>query len=154
MSASKPRGKNWTPMEDEALCRAWLEVSQDSIVGTNQRTENLYARIFEKFLEYCTENDVPGNPELRAPSGIKSQWHSINSKLCQQICWLRGANQCSSAEWCFSGRQFEEGVGIVCYNGEDIIHDDELFPDSGECPEVATIPHRKGKYSNRKLQKS
>ena len=26
MSASKARGKNWSHLEDEALCRAWLDV--------------------------------------------------------------------------------------------------------------------------------
>ena len=71
MSASKPRGKNWTNLEDETLCRAWLNVSQDPIVGTNQKIENLYGRIFEKFVEVCTENSVVINPEQGAPSGIK-----------------------------------------------------------------------------------
>ncbi|XP_058828373.1 uncharacterized protein LOC131688218 [Topomyia yanbarensis] len=81
MSTSKPRGKNWTHLEDEALCQAWLHVSQDPIVGTNQKSENLYGTIFDKFIEICSENCVSAQPDLRAPSGIKGRWHFINKSV-------------------------------------------------------------------------
>ncbi|XP_062556802.1 uncharacterized protein LOC134221629 [Armigeres subalbatus] len=99
MSASKPRGKNWTQLEDEVLCKAWLEVSQDPAVGTYQKTEKLYARIFEKFVEICTMDGVP-NSELRAPSGIKSRWHTINkcaSKFAGCLAQINARPQCGAS---------------------------------------------------------
>ena len=73
MMASKAHGKNWFHLEDEALCRAWLDVSQDPIVGTNQKTEHLYEKVYEKYLEICKANGVGDHPELRAPSGIPKE---------------------------------------------------------------------------------
>lgn len=81
MSESKPRGKNWTVLEDETLCQAWLEVSQDPVVGTNQRTETLYSRVYEKFVEICTEKTASVVPEQRTASGIKGRWHFINKSV-------------------------------------------------------------------------
>lgn len=78
MSASKQRGKNWSIAEDEALCTAWLNISQDASIGTNQRIETMYDRVYDLFIEICTERQVLANPELRAASGIKARWHHIS----------------------------------------------------------------------------
>ncbi|XP_058826817.1 uncharacterized protein LOC131686841 [Topomyia yanbarensis] len=96
MSASK-RGTNWTTQEDEALCAAWLNTSQDASIGINQRAKTLYDRVFDRFLEICSENHVPGNPELRAPSGIKARWHHI-SKMASKFagCVAQIENRCQS----------------------------------------------------------
>lgn len=84
MSASKVRGKKWTVEEDEALCIAWLNVSQDGATGTNQKLDTLYDRIYEMFVEICTTNSSVCNPELRAPSGLKARWLVIN-KACSKF---------------------------------------------------------------------
>lgn len=80
MSASK-RGKKWSVEEDEALCTAWLNVSQDAATGTNQKIDTLYDRVYEMFVEICTSKNYICNPELRAPSGLKARWRTI-SKSC------------------------------------------------------------------------
>ncbi|KAK1578366.1 hypothetical protein Q3G72_029740 [Acer saccharum] len=49
--------KNWQSHEDEALCKAWLHVSEDAIVGTNQKRDSLWSNIkniFEEMLGYKT----------------------------------------------------------------------------------------------------
>lgn len=74
----KARGKNWTSGEDEALCLAWLDVSQDPIVSTNQKAETLYDRIHQKFAEICREKNLAVDPELRGIKGIKSRWSIVN----------------------------------------------------------------------------
>ncbi|XP_062708771.1 uncharacterized protein LOC109407123 isoform X1 [Aedes albopictus] len=84
MSASKARGKNWTVEEDEALCTAWLNVSQDGATGTYQRVDTLYERVYELFIEICTEKNLNCSAELRVPSGLKARWLLI-SKACSKF---------------------------------------------------------------------
>ncbi|KAI5327287.1 hypothetical protein L3X38_026683 [Prunus dulcis] len=36
MSTKSQRGVNWRPEEDEALCKGWVSISEDEVVGTNQ----------------------------------------------------------------------------------------------------------------------
>ncbi|EDS42091.1 conserved hypothetical protein [Culex quinquefasciatus] len=83
MSAAK-RGPNWTNEEDESLCEAWLNCSQDSIVGIQQKSDTLYERVCETFVEICNQKGLGNNPGLRAPSGIKARWHVI-SKACSKF---------------------------------------------------------------------
>ncbi|RUS14922.1 hypothetical protein BC937DRAFT_93156 [Endogone sp. FLAS-F59071] len=33
----KGKGKNFTVVEDQQLCRSWLNVSQDPVMGTGQK---------------------------------------------------------------------------------------------------------------------
>lgn len=75
------RGSNWTTPEDEALCIAWLNTSQDASVGINQRAKTMYDRVYMNFLEICVEKQVPGTPELRAASGIKARWHHVSKMV-------------------------------------------------------------------------
>ncbi|KAF0765324.1 hypothetical protein AaE_002991, partial [Aphanomyces astaci] len=49
------KGRNYLPAEQETLCRAWLQVSLDPIVGNDQKSSNFYdkvAEIFNKEHEY------------------------------------------------------------------------------------------------------
>ncbi|CAL1407086.1 unnamed protein product [Linum trigynum] len=39
------RGPNWRPNEDEILCRAWVSISEDGAVGTNQKYTRLWERV-------------------------------------------------------------------------------------------------------------
>ncbi|XP_055545314.1 uncharacterized protein LOC129730194 [Wyeomyia smithii] len=80
MTASK-RGHNWSVPEDEALCLAWLNTSQDSSVSANERGHSLYDRIHESFLEICAEKKLLRNPALRAATGIKARWHTISKNV-------------------------------------------------------------------------
>lgn len=75
---TKSRGKNWMIGEDESLCRAWLDISQDPVVSTNQKAETLYAKIQQKYAEICRENNVATDPDLRGVKSIKSRWCFIN----------------------------------------------------------------------------
>lgn len=79
------------------MCIAWLNTSQDASVGTNQRAKTMYDRVYNNFLEICSEKQVPANPELRAPSGIKARWHHISkmvSKFAGSLAQIE--NRCQS----------------------------------------------------------
>ncbi|XP_012859018.1 PREDICTED: uncharacterized protein LOC105978146 [Erythranthe guttata] len=65
------RNKNWNMEEDEALCKAWLRVSEDAIVGTDQQRGRLWERIRVEFISIL-EYD-PG----RNASGLAHRWKII-----------------------------------------------------------------------------
>ncbi|XP_058217848.1 uncharacterized protein LOC131328898 [Rhododendron vialii] len=71
------RGKSFNSDQDEAICNAYLCVSQDPIdpiVGTNQPRSKLWDRVAKKYTEF-TGGDV------RSDASIKSRWQII-----QQAC--------------------------------------------------------------------
>ena len=50
---TKTRTGNFTPAEDEQLCRSWLEISMDPLTNNSQRKEQFWDRITEKFNKYA-----------------------------------------------------------------------------------------------------
>ncbi|KAF7148148.1 hypothetical protein RHSIM_Rhsim03G0135600 [Rhododendron simsii] len=73
------RGKGFTMVEDEALCRAYLAISQDPIIGTNQTLANLWERIQ---LCFSSQADVDRN---RTAISLMKRWSKIQkavSKFC------------------------------------------------------------------------
>ena len=74
------RGKTWRPKEDEALCVAWMGVSQDSIIGAQQNSNSYWTQIHKDFLERT------GYPPLNVPSvckcnAIEKRWGSIREAV-------------------------------------------------------------------------
>ena len=53
MAREHIRGRNWTCEEDVALCLAWVSVSEDGAIGTNQNKKVLWDKIVAKFHENC-----------------------------------------------------------------------------------------------------
>ncbi|KAG5527482.1 hypothetical protein RHGRI_028395 [Rhododendron griersonianum] len=73
------RGKGFTMVEDEALCRAYLAISQDPIIGTNQTMANLWERLR---LCFSSQADVDCN---RTAVSLMKRWSKIQkavSKFC------------------------------------------------------------------------
>ncbi|XP_050131359.1 uncharacterized protein LOC126607699 [Malus sylvestris] len=77
MAKEHVRGRNWTFDEDIALCLAWISVSEDGVVSTNQNRKVLWGKIVDKF----HENSNAGRREV---GGVYDQWKIIN-KAC--ILW-------------------------------------------------------------------
>ena len=53
MAREHVRGRNWTFEEDVSLCLAWVSISEDGAVGTNQIKKVLWDNIIAKFQENC-----------------------------------------------------------------------------------------------------
>ncbi|KAF7132264.1 hypothetical protein RHSIM_Rhsim09G0056800 [Rhododendron simsii] len=73
------RGKGFTMVEDEALCRAYLAISKEPIIGTNQIMVNLWERIR---LCFSSQADVDCN---RTTVSLMKRWWKIQkavSKFC------------------------------------------------------------------------
>jgi len=75
------RGLNWRAKEDEALCRAWVSISEDGSVGINQPSETFWQRVYRKYLEIH-----PDANKTCTPTALTSRFKTIN-----QQCTLWGA---------------------------------------------------------------
>ncbi|XP_070667701.1 glutathione S-transferase T2-like [Malus domestica] len=67
-------GRNWTYEEDVSLCLAWVSVSEDGALGTNQNKKVLWDKIIVKFQENCNGGGRDGG-------GVYDRWKTIN-KAC------------------------------------------------------------------------
>ena len=57
------RGKSFLQDEDQVLCATWLEISQDPVMGSNQKKDRLWERISALFHsrrpDFCTGQRSP-----------------------------------------------------------------------------------------------
>ncbi|KAM0825521.1 hypothetical protein ACQ4PT_069498 [Festuca glaucescens] len=74
----KPRATNYNQQEDVALCYAWMNVSLDASVGTDQSKEKFWARIEDYY------NNTVTVPITRTQGSLGHRWGAI---LEQCNCW-------------------------------------------------------------------
>lgn len=75
------RGTSYTQAEDIALCSAYLNVSRDPIVGTNQKNDTYWERI----AKYYNSSNVPCS---RSPLSLSNRWLII-SKETSRFCSIK-----------------------------------------------------------------
>ena len=66
------RGGNFSVDEDNLLVSEWLNTSVDAMLGTDQRVE----KFWEKIWQYFCENNTYGT--TRSASSLQSRWGNIN----------------------------------------------------------------------------
>lgn len=71
----KERNRNWTNDEDEALCKAWLQISEDAIAGSDQPRVRLWDRVL------CEFHKVLGRETERISSALMNRWSLLQSHL-------------------------------------------------------------------------
>jgi len=76
------KGTSYTIAEDLALCSAYLNVSQDATVGTNQKSETYWERI----TNYYNNSKVP---RTRTEIALSHHWGSI-AKDTSLFCGIKG----------------------------------------------------------------
>jgi hypothetical protein len=77
----RSRGRNFSSAEDVKLCKAWIEVSQNSITGTDQRMETFWGKISDIFNSGKSADDE----DYRTPASLQSRWTTLQatvSKFC------------------------------------------------------------------------
>ena len=52
-AAAKAGRRNWSPSEDKALTQAWLDVSEDPIVGKDQKGQHCWAKVHQALGQNC-----------------------------------------------------------------------------------------------------
>ncbi|XP_012841222.1 PREDICTED: uncharacterized protein LOC105961539 [Erythranthe guttata] len=71
----RERQPNWTIQEDEALCKSWLHISEDAVVGTDQQRGRLWDRIRMEFINNLKQ-DVGRNS-----NGLMNRWSTIQQSV-------------------------------------------------------------------------
>ncbi|KAL9538094.1 hypothetical protein MBANPS3_011201 [Mucor bainieri] len=83
----KKKGVNFIPQEDVAVVRAWLSVSIDAEVGTNQTAPTYWQRIFDHF-----EGEMPGTQRT-----VDSMATDPGKR--QQVLWMSGTSGKRHGKW-------------------------------------------------------
>ena len=82
MITSAIKGRAETQKEDEALCRAYRWVLEDSVKGSSQTSERVWNRTFKKYYEFY-EGTTPPNHESCSSRWKKhfqpslNKWHQV-----------------------------------------------------------------------------
>jgi len=75
----KTRKGNYSIEEDMALVRSWLHISEDAVVGRDQKSSKLWQRILDTFHQFL------GKVTERNLQGLQNRWQTIShdvSKFC------------------------------------------------------------------------
>ncbi|KAL8256863.1 hypothetical protein R6Q59_028904 [Mikania micrantha] len=67
--------RKWTTEEEFALLKAWVDVSEDPIVGRNKKGPDFWSKIRSHFFQ------AMGRAEYRTNDMISSKWRDINRKV-------------------------------------------------------------------------
>ncbi|PNX54585.1 glutathione S-transferase t2-like protein [Trifolium pratense] len=78
-STQKKQRVRFLEEEDKLVIQTWLNVSKDSVVGNDQKSDCFWGRIKDRY------NNYRGSLIAREWSTLKSRWHLLN-KHCQWFC--------------------------------------------------------------------
>lgn len=98
----KERNPNWSKQEDEALCKAWLRISEDAATGTDQSRATLWDRIWNEF------NCILGYQTERTSTHLMNRWTAIQSRLNKYSGFVRTVERTPT-----SGYNVEDSVSSV-----------------------------------------
>ncbi|CAN0905245.1 hypothetical protein LINGRAHAP2_LOCUS23553 [Linum grandiflorum] len=79
------RNPNWSIPEDEALCNAWVQISEDGSIGICQTSAVFWERVKVIF-------SAKGFGTPRTIIGLRSRWRVINAQCGSWNAALRKAN--------------------------------------------------------------
>ena len=79
----KDRGHNWSAREDLSLCKAWIAISEDGIISTEQQMSAFWARAYQFFVVDF------GDSTSRDAKKMRTRWSNyllpIINKFCSYI---------------------------------------------------------------------
>lgn len=73
-------GKEYSPAENLAICKAWIQVSEDPIAGKDQKGEKFFAKVFSFYLVNMEKEKLPVN-KGRTACGVKNRWSKLNHDI-------------------------------------------------------------------------
>lgn len=76
-SSNRSRAINWQQDGDKALCKAWLNTSQDPETGTGQKSSTFWKRVHENFLQSYREDYDGRIPPDRPDRANQARWTII-----------------------------------------------------------------------------
>ncbi|XP_022034764.1 uncharacterized protein LOC110936658 [Helianthus annuus] len=72
---SKPKATKWTPIEEEALAKAFIGTSDNPTKGNNQSGEGFWSKVLAKFLVLRDQGPY------RDVDSVSSKWRKMNSSI-------------------------------------------------------------------------
>ncbi|KAF5792825.1 putative glutathione transferase [Helianthus annuus] len=72
---SKPKAIKWTPIEEEALAKAFIGTSDNPVKGNNQPGEGFWSKVLAKFLAMMDQGPY------RDLDSVSSKWRKLNSAI-------------------------------------------------------------------------
>ncbi|XP_021995700.1 sporozoite surface protein 2-like [Helianthus annuus] len=88
---SKPKSTKWTPIEEEALAKAYIGTSDHPTKGNNQSGEGFWSKVLAKFLVLMDQGPY------RDIDSISSKWRKMNSsvnRFCEEYNKLYTSDRC------------------------------------------------------------
>lgn len=95
------RGYSYTEAEDECLISAYVNVTEDSIQGTNQRAEDFWNSVQAKMLELMARKNVASpSPVARTPIALKNRVKTIERECKRYMfCNMQARKTARSSGW-------------------------------------------------------
>jgi hypothetical protein len=75
------KGKNYSSAEDEFLARAWKNTSEDSIVGTDQKSSAFWKRVQADYNDLVQGTSFAARTDI----GVKNRFRNTISPLCMKF---------------------------------------------------------------------
>ena len=72
------KGKNWVEEEESQLCKSWLHVAEDPLVGNQQRADRFWERVKEHFRANLVTNEDDPDFCIREVKALQHKWSQIN----------------------------------------------------------------------------
>ncbi|KAJ0753217.1 putative glutathione transferase [Helianthus annuus] len=72
---SKPKAIKWTPIEEEALAKAFIGTSDNPVKGNNQPGDGFWSKVLTKFLAMMDQGPY------RDIDSVSSKWRKLNSTV-------------------------------------------------------------------------
>lgn len=83
-SLAPGRGKGFSIPEDERLVRCWIHISEDPIVGNDQKAESFWRRIHKTYNENAPDGE-------RTNSSLRNRWGTLSNKVLKFASYIRTA---------------------------------------------------------------
>jgi len=144
------KSKRWSLFEDKSLCRAWLIVSQDPVVGDGQTVTTFWGKINTTFQNLIK---IPEDEKPRSIKAMKTRWAQINHNVqkfagCLKIIFSKNASgktkddQIADAEDFYFERYNSRFLFTSCW---------ELLKSAPKWCDYTTIKKEKKKAVKRKI---
>ncbi|KUF95003.1 Long chain acyl-CoA synthetase 7 [Phytophthora nicotianae] len=75
------RGRKWETLQDEALVRAYLDLSQNAIQGAEQKAASFWDSILNRF----NNATKPKKEEVRTAQALRNRWSSISHDVAKFV---------------------------------------------------------------------
>jgi len=98
----KQKCPNFIALEDKLIAKAWVNISEDPIVGVGQKNKTFWERVHEKFVHLRSRSAMPREQWFpRTPNSLEARWKrpiSVEVKKWMGL-WAQLEKEAHSGGW-------------------------------------------------------